>query len=68
MVYKPSISYDYMIYLQDEYDVYDVSNLVTYQEAINCPQFALWPRVIVKDKELILMKPSHMCHPRTLLE
>ena len=32
-----------MIYLQEhEYDGYDASDPVTYQEAIHCPQFTSW--------------------------
>ncbi|KAJ9679813.1 hypothetical protein PVL29_021660 [Vitis rotundifolia] len=42
-VRKPAISDDYMIYLQEhEYDGYDASDPVTYQEAIHCPQFTSW--------------------------
>ena len=37
-VRRPAISDDYMIYLQEhEYDGYDASDPVTYQEAIHCP-------------------------------
>ncbi|KAL6316403.1 hypothetical protein AAG906_018106 [Vitis piasezkii] len=39
-VRRPAISDDYMVYLQEhEYDGYDAFDLVTYQEAIHCPQF-----------------------------
>ena len=39
-VRRPTISYDYMVYLQEhEYDGYDAYDLVTYQEAIHWPQF-----------------------------
>ena len=42
-VRRPIISDDYMIYLQEhEYDGYDVSDPVTYQKAIHCPQFTSW--------------------------
>ncbi|KAJ9709896.1 hypothetical protein PVL29_001400 [Vitis rotundifolia] len=42
-VRRPAISDDYMIYLQEhEYDGYDASDPVTYQEAIHCPQFTSW--------------------------
>ncbi|KAL6342702.1 hypothetical protein AAG906_013108 [Vitis piasezkii] len=42
-VCRLAISDDYMIYLQEhEYDGYDVSDPVTYQEAIHCPQFTSW--------------------------
>ena len=35
MVRRPTISYDYIVYLQKhEYDVGDVSDLTTYKEAI----------------------------------
>ena len=40
---RPSISYDYIIYLQEyEYDVGDVSNPTTYKEAITTPQSNFW--------------------------
>ena len=42
-VRRPAISDYYMIYLQEhEYDGYDVSDPVTYQKAIHCPQFTSW--------------------------
>ena len=42
-VRRSIISDDYMIYLQEhEYDGYDVSDPVTYQKAIHCPQFTSW--------------------------
>ena len=39
----PTISYDYIIYLQEhEYDVGDVSDPTTYKEVISSPQFNFW--------------------------
>ena len=36
---RPAISYGYIVYLKEhEYDVGDVSNLTTYNEAIVSPQ------------------------------
>ena len=46
-VRRPAISNDYMIYLQEhEYDGYDVSDPVTYQEAIHCHQFTSWKKAM----------------------
>ena len=46
-VRRPAISYDYMVYLQEhEYDGYDASDPVTYQEAIHCPQFISWKKAM----------------------
>ncbi|RVX10368.1 Retrovirus-related Pol polyprotein from transposon TNT 1-94 [Vitis vinifera] len=42
-VRRSTISDDYMIYLQEyEYDGYNASDPITYQEAIHCPQFTSW--------------------------
>ena len=39
----PAILDDYIVYLQEyEYDVGDVSNPITYKEAIVCPQSNFW--------------------------
>ena len=39
----PVISYDYIVYLQDnEYDVGDISNPTTYKEVIISPQSNFW--------------------------
>ena len=46
-VLRPAISDDYMVYLQEhEYDGYDASDPVTYQEAIHCPQFISWKKAM----------------------
>ncbi|RVW57835.1 Retrovirus-related Pol polyprotein from transposon TNT 1-94 [Vitis vinifera] len=42
-VRRSAISDIYIIYLQEhEYDGYDASDPITYQEAIHCPQFISW--------------------------
>ncbi|KAJ9689270.1 hypothetical protein PVL29_014779 [Vitis rotundifolia] len=55
-VRKPAISDDYMIYLQEhEYDGYDASDLVTYQEAIHCPQFTSWKEAMDNEMNSMYM-------------
>ena len=43
-VRRPAVSDDYMDLQEHEYDGYDASDLVTYQEAIHCPQFISWKK------------------------
>ena len=46
---KPVISADY-VYLQEaEFDIGDIDDPVTYQQAIQCPQVALWKKAIVEE-------------------
>ncbi|RVW26509.1 Retrovirus-related Pol polyprotein from transposon TNT 1-94 [Vitis vinifera] len=65
------ISNDYMIYLQKhEYDGYDASNPITYQEAIHCPQFTSWKEAMDDEMNSMYMNGvwdlvdlSHGCKP-----
>ena len=60
-----------MIYLQKhEYDGYDASDPVTYQEAIHCPQFTSWKEAMDDEMNSMymngvwdLVKLSHGCKP-----
>ncbi|WJZ87929.1 hypothetical protein VitviT2T_007272 [Vitis vinifera] len=66
-----AISDDYMIYLQEhEYDGYDASNPVTYQEAIHCPQFTSWKEAMNDEMNSMYMNDvwdlvelPHGCKP-----
>ena len=70
-VRRSTISDDYMIYLQEyEYDGYDASGPVTYQEAIHCPQFTFWKEAMDDEMNSIymngvwdLVELSHGCKP-----
>ncbi|KAJ9697292.1 hypothetical protein PVL29_009194 [Vitis rotundifolia] len=70
-VRRPAISDDYMIYLQEhEYDGYDVSDPVTYQEAIHCPQFTSWKEAMNDEMNSMymngvwdLIELPHGCKP-----
>ncbi|KAL6350396.1 hypothetical protein AAG906_004347 [Vitis piasezkii] len=61
-VRRPTISDDYMIYLQEhEYDGYDASDPVTYQKAIHCPQFTSWKKTM--NDQMNSMYMNGVCKP-----
>ncbi|KAJ9675422.1 hypothetical protein PVL29_024372 [Vitis rotundifolia] len=70
-VHRPAILDDYMIYLQEhEYDGYDASDPVTYQEAIHCPQFTSWKEAMDDEMNSMymngvwdLIELPHGCKP-----
>ena len=70
-VRRSAILDDYMIYLQEhEYDGCDASDLVTYQEAIHCPQFTSWKEAMDDEMNSMymngvwdLVELPHGCKP-----
>ncbi|RVX10693.1 Retrovirus-related Pol polyprotein from transposon TNT 1-94 [Vitis vinifera] len=70
-VRRSAISDDYMIYLQEhEYDGYDASDPVTYQESIHCPQFISWKEAMNDEMNSMYMNDvwdlvelPHGCKP-----
>ena len=70
-VRRLAISDDYMVHLQEhEYDGYDASDSVTYQEAIHCPQFTSWKEAMDDEMNSMymngvwdLVELPHGCKP-----